>query len=146
MKSIFSKSKLIKYGIIAFVVLLIAVLIILIYKNLFANSNQDRFVDVDKHKLTKEEISAVKEKFESVKSVDSVDVYIKSKIIRIFVKISDDVTLEKMKEVSNESITCFTEENLKYYDLEVFIDTSNEDSKLYPQIGYKNKLSEEFSW
>ncbi len=126
---------------VAFVVLLF-----LIYKNLFSNSDGDRYEGIKNYKLTKEEISAVTEKVNTLgDSVASVDVYVKSKIIRIFVKLKEDVNFKTVKEVSNQTIGLFSESNLEYYDLEIFFDTEKE-SDVYPKIGYKHKTRKEFSW
>ena len=126
---------------IAFVVMLV-----LIYKNLFSNSDGDRYEGINNYNLTKEEISAVTEKVKTLgDNVASVDVYVKSKIIRIFVKLKEDVNFKTVKEVSNQTIGLFSESNLEYFDLEIFFDTEKE-SDVYPKIGYKHKTRKEFSW
>ena len=76
----------------------------------------------------------------------SVDVYIDSKIIKIVVKLESDIDFEKVKEKANESLSGFSEENLTYYDVEFFVQSSNKESETYPQIGYKFKTNTEFSW
>ena len=138
--------KTIKYIVIGSIVLLVVVLSILIYKNLFAQSNGSRYEDKKNYKLTNNEINFVEDKVNELDDVKSVDVYIDSRIIKIVVKLKNDVDFEKVKEKANESLSGFSEENLKYYDVQFFVQSSNKKSETYPQIGYKFKTNTEFSW
>ncbi len=138
------KKKYIKYIISAVVVILIGLFSILIYINLFAGKNDTRFKDKYKYTLSDEEINSIKEKVNELGSVDSVDVYINSKIIKILVKLNEDVKFDTVKAKANEVIPSISEENLSYYDVEFLVD--KQDSEIYPQIGYKFKANQEFSW
>lgn len=131
---------------IIFVVLLLCVLSFLVYKNLFVGSNSTRYKDIEKHKLTNNEINSVKDKVNELEDVKSVDVYVDSKIIKIVVKLNNDLDLEKVKDKANETLSDIKEKNLLYYDIEFFVDSLNEESEIYPQIGYKFKSNSEFSW
>lgn len=146
MKKKVLKSKYIKYLLIFVVVLVIVVLIALIYRNLFAESNSTRLEGIENYELTKGEISSVKEKINTLENIESVDVYTNYKIIKIFVHLSEDIEFDKIKDISNQVIEEFSEENLGYYDLEFFVESSNEESEIYPKVGYKHKSNSEFVW
>lgn len=139
-------SKLIKYSVIIGVILIALTAIIMIFINLFSGSNENRYVGIENHKLTKAEKKSVKEKINELEKVKDVDVYIKSKEIRIFVKLSEDVDFEKVKAVSNEALAGISEKNLEFYDVGIFITSDSKDSEVYPQIGSKHKTSKSFSW
>lgn len=138
--------KTIKYIVIGVVSLLIIVLTVLIYKNLFAQSNGTRYEGKENYKLTNNEINFVEDKVNELEDVKSVDVYVDSRIIKIVVKLESDIDFEKVKEKANESLSGFSKENLTYYDVEFFVQSSNKESETYPQIGYKFKTNTEFSW
>lgn len=138
--------KSIKYIIIAAVALLIIVFSIIIYKNIFASSNSSRYEGIENYKLTNNEINSVKDKINELDEVKKVDIYTDSKIIKIVVKLSSEADFEKVKAKANESLKGFKEKNLTYYDVEFFVQSSNKDSEVYPQIGYKFKTNSEFSW
>ena len=140
------KKKSIKYIIILIVVILIVAFSILIYNNLFASSESLRYKDIEKHKLTNNEINSVKDKVIELENVDDVDVYVNSKIIKIVVKLKEDINFENIKTKANETISSFSEKNVEYYDIEFFVASKNEESEIYPQIGYKFKTNESFSW
>ena len=140
------KKKIIKYSIIAVIILIIVIFSFVIYKNLFATSNSSRYDDIKNYKLTNDEINSVKDIVKELGQVNDVDVYIDSKIIKIVVKLEDDIDFEQVKEKANATIKQFKEKNLTYYDVEFFVQSSNKDSEVYPQIGYKFKTNSEFSW
>lgn len=140
------KKKMIKYIIIVSIVLLIIILSFIIYKNIFATSNSSRYEGIENYKLTNDEINAVKDIINELEQVKDVDVYIDSKIIKIVVSLNNDINFEEVKTKANESIKKIKEDNLKYYDVEFFVQSSNKESQTYPQIGYKFKTNSEFSW
>lgn len=140
------KKKPVKYTIMFLVVGLVIVFVFLIYNNLFAESESLRYKDIEKHKLTNNEINSVKDKIKELENIKDVDVYVDSKIIKIVVKLEKDINFDDIKTKANETMSSFSEKNIKYYDIEFFVDSSNEESEMYPQIGYKFKTSEEFSW
>lgn len=145
-KSNKSKSSKVKCIIIFVIILIILILSFMIYLNLFNNTSSNRFKDIENYKLTKEEKNSVKEKIKELENIEEVDIYTNSKIIRIFIKLTDDIDFDQIKTVSNSLLEEFSNENLSYYDVEVFVESKNEESDIYPKIGYKHKTSEEFVW
>lgn len=127
------------------VALLIVIAFVLLYKIFFGSSGSDRYEGIKSHKLSKTEISDVKKVVNELDNVKSVEVYTESKIIKIFVNLSDDVDFDKTKDIATKSISKIDKENIKFYDIEFFVD-AKKDSKIYPRIGYKHKSSENFVW
>ena len=138
--------KIIKYSIIALVVILVFVSLFMIYKNVFSKTQTSRYEGIENYKLTKEEKSSVKEVLNTIGNIDNIKIYTTSKIIKIFITLKEDVDFNTVKSVSNQSIEKFSKENLSYYDVEIFVESKNENSEVYPQIGYKYKLGNEFEW
>ena len=127
------------------IALLVVIAFILIYKIFFGSSGSDRYEGIKSHKLSKTEISDVTKVIKELDNVKSTKVYTNSKIIKIFVKLKDDVEFDAVKDVATKTISKIDKNNLKFYDLEFFVD-SKDDSKVYPKIGYKHKSSENFVW
>ena len=132
--------------IIALMVVVVLILLSLIYINVFSSKKDNRYKDINKYKLTNNEINSVKDKIKEIDEVKKVDIYIDSKIIKIVVKLDMNVDFETIKNVANETLNDFSEKNLAYYDVEFFVDTNSEESEIYPKIGYKFKTNSEFSW
>lgn len=147
MKKRKSKNNLyIKYGIIFSIVIVFIVLVVLIYNNIFASKTNHRFDGIDKHNVTTEEKNKVNEIFNEIDGIEKIDIYVTSKIINIYIKTDGDIDFKKMKNASKNVIDCFNNENLEFYDLQFFIESSNEESNLYPKIGYKHKSQKEIAW
>lgn len=141
-----SPKKLIKLGIILAVIIAIVVMCVIAFNNLFGNSENNRYKDIEKHKLTKAEIKGIKEIFEPLEQVDKISVDVNSKKIVIDLTLSEDVDFEKIKELANQSVEQIVSDNLSYYDVEIFVESLNKESTVYPRIGYKHKSREKFTW
>ena len=140
------KKKTVKCILLVAVVIFVFILILSIYNNLFAGGESLRYKDINKHKLTNNEINSVKDKVNELDNIKDIDVYIDSKIIKIVIKLEEDINFEDIQNKANEVISSFSEKNIKYYDIEFFVDSLNKKSEIYPQIGYKFKTNETFSW
>lgn len=136
------KSKVIKYGIIAFILVLIFILSFFIYKNVFAGSNNSRYTDIENYKLTNDEKNIVEEKINELEGIKNIDIYTDSKIIKIVVELEQDIDFELIKQKANEIIPSFSEKNLSYYDITFYIDYIEMENR----IGYKFKTNSEFYW
>ena len=142
------KNKKIKLGIKILLSLIILIFLVLIYNNLFAGNNNSRNKDLSKYKITNNEKNKVTDKIKEISEVKSVDIHTNnnSKIIKILVTLESDVEFETMKNIAIEASKKFNKKNLSYYDIEFYIDSKNEESSIYPKIGYKFKDNNDFSW
>ncbi|MBQ9072046.1 MAG: hypothetical protein IJY25_02700 [Bacilli bacterium] len=138
--------RVIKVVTIVLIILIAFLAIFMIYQNLFASSNNTRFDGVEDHKLTNDEINSTKDVFKQIEVINDIDIFVNSKIIKIIVNLKEDVDFEQIKTISNQALGNFSEENLSFYDVEIYIESMNEESEVYPQIGYKHKSNSEFSW
>ena len=136
-----------KIIIILSIVVVILVLLALVFKMLFGSNSSSRNSDIKKYKITSDEKTAVISEIKSLDEVKKVDIHTNnnSKIIKIVVNLSSDVDFDKIKEIAKKSISGFSEKNLKYYDIEFFVDSDSENS-IYPKIGSKFRSNEGFSW
>lgn len=131
---------------IAVIALVILILMLLIGKNLFSNVDNSRMTDNSKYKLSNNEKNSITDKLEEIDNVKSVEIYKNIKIIKIIINLSEDADFDKVKQICNESLNLFSKKNLSYFDIEVYVKSENKDSDVYPRIGYKHKLKEEFAW
>ena len=147
MKNIMKKlKKYYKLIILCLVVLVVVVLSLFIYKNLFQQNKSNRLEGIENHQLTKKEVSKIKDTFNELEDVKSIDVYTNYKIIKIYLELKEDISLDDVKEKSNEVIEKISEKNLSFYDVEIFVECLDKESDQYPKIGYKYKTSSEFTW
>lgn len=89
--------------------------------------------------ISKERKDMIKETVESYEGMKLSNVDVKCNLIDIIVKVDDEITLDTVKEMSDKLLTVFTEEELKYYDLELWVDSNAKESEVYPVIGTRHK-------
>lgn len=135
-----------KWIIASLILILVIVLGIFIYRNLFQGSGANRLENVENYKLTKKEKNAVQEKINELEKIDDIKIYTNNKLIKIFIELEEDIDFEDIKDVSDEIIESFSSDNLEFYDLEIFVNSKNEESEIYPKIGYKHKSNSKFTW
>lgn len=128
------------------IIIAISILSFLIYINIFKENDSNRLEKIDEYKLTKKEISKAKETFEELEQLKNVKIFTNYKIIKIYITLEEEVNLEKIDELSEKVIESFKEKNIKYYDIEIFVDCLDEESEIYPKIGYKHKTNSKFTW
>ena len=128
------------------IVVIISILSFLIYINIFKESNSNRLEKIDEHQLTKKEISKVKETFDELEQLKNIKVYTSYKIVKIYITLEEEVNLEEIDKLSKKALDDFKEKNVEYYDIEIFVDCLDDESKIYPKIGYKHKTNSEFTW
>ncbi len=101
----------------------------------------DRCELTDGIDITSERENMIKDKVESYSGMKLSDVDVKCNLIDIVVVVDDSTTLDTVKEMSAQLLTVFTEEELKYYDIQLFVDSDNEKSEVYPVIGTRHKTN-----
>ena len=140
------KKKIIKLVIIGIIILIIVILGFLIYKEIFQSGESKRLENIENYILTKDEIESVKEKFNEIEDLKSVEVSKKHKIIKIYLEFNECSSFTNLKKISNESLSKISDKNLSFYDIEIFVTSVAPECEKYPKIGYKHKSNSEFTW
>ena len=135
-----------KLIIIVLVVLIIGVLSLVIYNNLFKQGTSNRLEGIEDYKISNKEISKVEQKFKEIEDIESIDIYTNYKILKIMLVLNKETDFNIIKDISNQAVQEFTEKNLAFYDVELFVNCNLKESEIYPKIGYKYKKNTEFAW
>lgn len=79
--------------------------------------------------------------------VSKVTYNIEGRLVSFMVTVIDDTDVNSTKSIGDILIENFTEKELAYYDIQLYVVDSgkNKDTR-YPIIGYKHKTSENFVW
>ncbi len=139
-----------KFTIIAIGCFLILVLLLVQVKNAFFPDMRtaiygNRLDGIKDIKITKGELSTLKDTLEKNETVSKVSTIVSGKIVNIMITVGDELGLDQAKELANTSYQEFTKEQQQNYDFQVFIQKNN-DAKDFPIIGYKHHKKEGFSW
>ncbi len=147
MKEFFSKNKKgIKIGLIVFFVLLIIISVWLFIVPTFkTNKYGNRLDEMEKHKISSDVISKVKDRASGNDSVEKIDYHREGRILNFIITVDSNFGLDQAKEFAKGILDEISDEDKKYYDIQVLI-RSKDKSDVYPVIGYKSKNSDDFSY
>lgn len=145
MKSFFKKYKVIIYIV---VFLLFAFIAFLMLKSYFFPDDYksvygSRLDGEEEIKFDSNRSLAIKNGYSTDKSVESVSIDLRGRIINVIVKGNTDFTIEVAKKNIADNLSLFKEKELNYYDVQFFVTNS---TLKYTMIGYKNKASDVISW
>ena len=136
-----------------FIIAIFVVVVIVgayLYNLLFGSGRQEaygnRLEGIEKVEITKDQYDNIKSKLESDAGVSSVSTSLQGKIVNIIMTVNDDITKEAAKIVAATALSEFDEEQLKFYDIQIFVKKDNEALNDFPIIGYKQNGKEGLSW
>ncbi len=105
----------------------------------------NRLVDIEKYPIDEERIQTMNTEFLTLDGIQSVNHNIKGRRINITLKLDASVSKDVAIQYANKTLEYFTDEIKSYYDIQIFLMTE-EDSEIYPMIGYKHKTSSTYIW
>ena len=146
MKEVFMKKKKI---IIALFILIIMVLgLCIAYEKIFANNNGkygNRLEGIEKVSIKAKQKKEIKKNIESLEISSKVELYLTGRIVKVIVTVKDDTGLDKAKETYAKLVEKLTDEQKKYFDIQVFLNKKEKDDS-FPTIGYKHHNKDNVSW
>lgn len=137
-----------KYTLFALVILIILVFVGVKFKNILVPdegkaSYGTRLSGIKDHKLDNSLLQEIGNKIKENERVLEFEYKMHGKIINIIITVNDDMNINDAKSVANSIIPLFTNNELSYYSLQVYV--KKNDSKLnnFPIIGYKGTEASE---
>lgn len=130
------------------VILIFVIGAFLLLKTFFPSGNEygNRLKGIDKVKISSKRLKEAEKKIEDRKKIKSAKVFIKGRLIKIIITVEEDADIDDMKDYALERLELFKEKELKYYDVQIYLNNEKADAKHYPAIGYKHKTSEKIKW
>jgi len=110
-------------------------------KNLYGN----RLDGIENYVIANDKLSNTKDLLLQNTDALSVEYNIKGKIVNYIITLKQDADLVDAKALAAVIIKEFTVEQKSFYDFQVFF-TTNEESEIFPIIGYKHVSSLDFVW
>ncbi len=105
-----------------------------------------RLSDINSHPLKSEQLVLLKETIVKDTKINSFTYSIRGRIINFMIVVEDKTLLTYAKDLDKLIIDSFKNEELKYYDAQIFLKSINEEDTNYPTIGYKHHTSLDFVW
>ena len=134
------------------IVLAIFVVIVLgafiAYNMIFVNTSTkygSRLDGIENVRISDNTKNDIKKNIETLEITNSITIRLSGKTINVITIVKDDTEVGKAKEISGKITEKLSEEQKKYYDIQVLISKKNDDSK-FPIIGYKHHTKDYYSW
>lgn len=135
-------------------IIVIFVLVVLLggylYNLLFTSGKKgaygNRLDGMKEVEITETQYNNIEKKLKENENVIEVTTELKGKIVNIIITVKDEVTKDAAKNIAAISLNELKEDQLKFYDIQVFVKKNNEELNDFPIIGYKQNTWTGFSW
>ena len=106
----------------------------------------NRLDGIEKVQVTDTETNDLIKELKEKKYVTTASTNVSGKIINVLVEFEKGTSKSKAKSLKDEVLKAFTDDQKKFYDIQLFITNENKDAKGYPIIGYKNSTDKNFAF
>lgn len=107
----------------------------------------NRLEGIEKVPISEGYLNDIEKALKENASVTKVNSHIEGRLINFMITVDDDTSISSSKELSKIVKDNFTESELKFYDIQVYVlDSGTNETSTYPIIGYKHKTTEDFVW
>ena len=107
----------------------------------------NRLEGIEKVPVSEGYLNDIEKALKENEKVTKVSSHIEGRLINFMITVNDDTSISSSKQLSKIIKDNFTESELKFYDIQVYIlDSGANETSTYPIIGYKHKTTEDFVW
>lgn len=129
--------------ILLFIILGLVAIKVLIFPSFDVNEYGNRLEGIENVKLDDNRFNTLKDSIELPENVSFKNIYVSGRIVNIFINVGSDNDINNIKQLCDNFVNSFSEEEIAFYDFQVFL---TGDGDKYPMIGYKNKKSGGLVW
>lgn len=129
-------------------VIMFSTILIIIFSNLSSGNDEygNRLDGIENYPIADDTVNNIKNEISSLDKVNSISYNLEGRLINFTIKVDDDLVVSEAKNYSEKIIEHFSENIKSYYDIQILIDSANDESENYPIIGYKHKTSDSLVW
>lgn len=140
-----------KFTTLVIILFIIAVIILFFVYNLFFSNGGkpeygNRLDGIEQAEIKSSELNKIQESLKKNKNVVEVDTNISGRTLDIVITVDDKLSISDAKKIGKDSYSILSENQIKYYSVQVFIKKKDESKNNFPIIGYKQKNTKELVW
>lgn len=140
-----------KFTILVVVIFVVLVIVAAVVKNIFfINTGQpvygNRLDGSEDVKIEESRYDSLETELKKNEIISSVETNLDGKIINVIVTLKDDASKKDAKKLGDTVIAQFSEKELKFYDIQLFIKKTDAKQNDFPIIGYKHHNKDGWSW
>ncbi len=134
----------------AVVIILLVLCAIGIKSAFFSNINGSKYGNrldgIENYPIDSSVIDDIKETIKETGYVNSISYDLEGRCMYFIIEVKSDVDLTTSRSLADKIAEKLSDEIKSYYDIQVLIDSEDEESEIYPTIGAKHKTSVGFKW
>ncbi|MDD6878861.1 MAG: hypothetical protein PUD59_01340 [bacterium] len=142
------KNKITVFVIILFIVITIG--LYFAYGLFFSNSGKpvygDRLDGIEEVEISSDLMSKMETSIKENKNVKETSTNVSGRTLNIIITVLDELSINEAKKIGESSYKELSEQQIKYYSIQIFIKKDSEEQNNFPIIGYKQKESTSISW
>ena len=104
----------------------------------------NRLEGIEEVKVTEEQTADLVKELKSKDYVANASTHISGRIINVIVETKEGTKTSTAKTLGKVVLKAFDKDQLKFYDIQLFLNNENDNAKGYPLIGYKNSTDKDF--
>ena len=130
------------------IIVVLLLVLFLLMKAFFPSGNPygNRLDGIEKVPFSKKDIEKLEDKMDDNSSVKKASVNLEGRLFNIILTTKKGTKLDDMKDYCVKLLELYSEEELKYYDIQFYIVNDDKKAESYPAIGYHNKKATKISW
>ncbi len=121
-----------------------------LYNLLFTSGRREaygnRLDGIEQVEITDTQYKEIKNKIQENENVTKVTTDLKGKVVNIIITVKDEVTKDSAKAIGATALESFDADQLKFYDIQIFVKKDNEALNDFPIIGYKQNGRDGLTW
>ena len=106
----------------------------------------NRLEALSEHEIEESLYTKIKTELGKKDNVNKITHRRQGKVINFIVNVSNETDLKTAKSIGEEIVKYFSEEDVKYYTFQIYMNKDDEKLNDFPIIGAKNPLSEDIDW
>ena len=130
------------------IIVVLLLVLFLLMKAFFPSGNPygNRLDGIEKVPFSKKDIEKLEDKMDNNSSVKKASVNLEGRLFNIILTTKKGTKLDDMKDYCVKLLELYSEEELKYYDIQFYLVNDDKKAESYPAIGYHNKKATKISW
>lgn len=130
------------------IIVVLLLVLFLLMKAFFPSGNPygNRLDGIEKVPFSKKDIEKLEDKMDDNSSVKKASVNLEGRLFNIILTTKKGTKLDDMKDYCVKLLELYSEEELKYYDIQFYLVNEDKKAESYPAIGYHNKKATNISW
>lgn len=131
-------------GVVLLIIIIFFLMIFPLYSTRSGSDYGNRLEGIEDVAIKDNVNDKIESYFKETEKVSKVKANLKGRLYNVTITVKEGIDINEIINITPDVLSNFNEDQLKYYDFQIFITSNNEESKTV--VGYKSKNSENIVW